>query len=176
MLKLPEEHRRLFKEPFGELHKNIEEILPVLALNPVYAVGDVVTHNLQKNGIRPVVAVVDGYTMRSPCSRMPELTGECIQVKNPAGSLTDDLIRAIDHAVAHPPATILVDGEEDLAVIPMVLAAPAGGIVLYGQPHEGVVMRTVTPEARKTARHFLEHFTRDREIELTAPGGLTDDI
>ena len=78
MLILPEENRRLFKEPFGELHQSIEEILPRLANQTVYAVGDVVTYNLQKNGITPAIAVVDGYTMRSPCSRMPAVRGECI--------------------------------------------------------------------------------------------------
>jgi GTP-dependent dephospho-CoA kinase len=160
MLTLPEEHRSLFKEPFGELHRNITEILPLLEGNTVYSVGDVVTHNLQKNGIVPAVAIVDGYTMRSPCNRIPAATGTCIRVKNPAGSLTGDLIAAIDRAVAHPPATIIVDGEEDLAVIPMVIAAPPGSIVLYGQPHKGVVLRRVTPEAQATARRFLEHFVR----------------
>jgi GTP-dependent dephospho-CoA kinase len=159
---LPEEHRRLFKEPFGTLHRELEDILPLLTHSTVYTVGDVVTHNIQKKGIIPAVAVVDGYTMRSPCSKIPAVSGECIRVKNPAGSLTDDLIDAINHAVMHPPVTIIVDGEEDLAVIPMVIAAPLGSIVLYGQPHEGVVLREVTYEAQEIARQFLERFTRSR--------------
>lgn len=160
MLRLPEENRRLFEEPFGELHTSIEEILPRLAGRTVYTVGDVVTYNLQKNGITPAVAIVDGYTMRSPCSRLPAVRGECIRVRNPAGTLTDELERALEHAVRHPPVTILVDGEEDLAVIPLVIAAPMGTIVLYGQPKKGVVLRTVDPEAKSTASRFLAHFIR----------------
>jgi uncharacterized protein (UPF0218 family) len=163
MLTLPEEHRKLFKEPFGELFNEITDILARLPDNTVYSVGDVVTHNLQKAGITPAVAIVDGYSMRSPCRRLPQVSGECIRVKNPAGSLTDDLIAAIDYAVAHPPFTIFVDGEEDLAVIPMVIAASPGSVVLYGQPNEGVVLRTVTVEAQATARKFLEHFIRSEE-------------
>ena len=158
MLTLPEEHRKLFKEPFGTLFRNIEEILPLLAEKKVYAVGDVVTHNLRKNGIVPAVAVVDGFTMRSPCKRLPDTSGNCIRVKNPAGTLTDELLRALDTAVANSPSTVFVDGEEDLAAIPMVIAAPLGSVVLYGQPHEGVVLRTVTPEAQETARAYLSHF------------------
>ena len=158
MLILPEEHRKLFKEPFGELHRSIKDVIPLIAGKSIYAVGDVVTHNLQKNGITPAVAVVDGYTMRFPCSKLPAIRGECIKVRNPAGTLTVDLVRALDHAVAHPPATILVDGEEDLAVIPLVIAAQEGAVVLYGQPDKGVVLRTVTKEAQETARHFLSHF------------------
>jgi uncharacterized protein (UPF0218 family) len=160
MLTLPEEHRKLFKEPFGELHQNIEEIVPLISLGTVYAVGDVVTHNLHRNGITPAIAVIDGHTMRSPCSHMPAHRGEIISVKNPAGTLTDELIRALTYAVLHPPVTINVEGEEDLAVIPLILAAPLGAIVLYGQPHKGVVMRTVNREAQQTAQHFLDHFIR----------------
>ena len=160
MLTLPIEHRKLFKEPFGELHQSIEKIIPLISKSCVYAVGDVVTHNLQRNGITPAIAVIDGHTMRSPCNQMPALRGECINVKNPAGTLTDELINALTYAVLHPPVTINVDGEEDLAVIPLILAAPLGAIVLYGQPHKGVVMRTVNREAQKTAQHFLSHFIR----------------
>jgi len=160
MLTLPEEHRKLFQEPFGELHRNLDEVIPEILGNIVYAVGDVVTHNLQKKGIIPDIAVVDGHTMRSPCRRVPEIHGEYIRVKNPAGTLTDDLIRALEHAVGHSPFTVIVDGEEDLAVIPLVIAAPDGAIVLYGQPGQGVVLRTVNADAKNTARQFLGHFIR----------------
>jgi uncharacterized protein (UPF0218 family) len=163
MLILPEEHRRLFKEPFGILYRSMDEVIPLIEGKDVYTVGDVVSHNLQKKGITPTVAVVDGYTMRSPCNRMPAVHGECIQVKNPAGTLTDELISALARAVRNPPSTIIVDGEEDLAVIPLVLTAHDGAIVLYGQPHKGVVLRTVDGEARKTAQQFLAHFTRTKE-------------
>jgi GTP-dependent dephospho-CoA kinase len=160
MLVLPEEHRRLFKEPFGELYPSIDDILPLIEGKDVYTVGDVVTHNLQKKGKIPAVAVVDGFTMRSPCNRMPAINGECIQVKNPAGTLTDELICALERAVKNPPCTIVIEGEEDLAVIPLVLTAHDGAIVLYGQPRKGVVFRTVDRAARKTARQFMAHFTR----------------
>ena len=158
MLTLPEEYRKLFQEPFGELYRNIDEIVPLIADCTIYAVGDVVTHNLQKRGITPAIAVIDGYTMRSPCKKLPVFRGECIRVKNPAGTLTVDLIRALDYAIMHPPATVIVDGEEDLAVIPLVIAAPNNAIVLYGQPHKGVVLRRVNFEAKETARNFLTHF------------------
>lgn len=158
MLILPEEYRRLFKEPFGILYRSIDEIVPLIKGKDVYTVGDVVTHNLWKKGITPTIAVVDGYTMRSPCNRMTVVHGECIKVKNPAGTITDELICALEHAVRNPPSTIIVEGEEDLAVIPLVMVADDGAIVLYGQPHKGVVLRTVDSEARNTAQRFLAHF------------------
>jgi GTP-dependent dephospho-CoA kinase len=160
MLTLPEEHRKLFKEPFGELYPSIDAIVPLIEGKVIYTVGDVVTHNLHKKGITPAVAVVDGYTMRSPCRIVPDVHGTSMSVKNPAGTLTDDLIRALVYAVNNPPATIIVDGEEDLAVIPLTLAAREGAVILYGQPQKGVVLRPVTIEARKIAKNFLSHFIR----------------
>jgi uncharacterized protein (UPF0218 family) len=159
MFVLPEERRTLFRHPFGELHRELEAVVPLIANRQVYAVGDVVTHNLQKRGITPAIAVIDGQTMRAPCSRMPALTGTCVRVKNPPGTITDELVRALEDAVIHPPVTIVVDGEEDLAVIPLVLAAPdQGAIILYGQPHEGVVVRTVDARAKSDAHKLLKHF------------------
>jgi uncharacterized protein (UPF0218 family) len=160
MLVLPKESRKLFKEPFGVLHRDMGTVLPELVGCTVYSVGDVVTHNLQKNGITPAIAVVDGQTMRSPCSRMPELSGECIRVENPPGTITDDLVKAISYAVDHPPVTIMVNGEEDLAVIPLVIAAPDGSVVLYGQPHKGVVLRTIDAGAKTAANELLRQFVR----------------
>jgi GTP-dependent dephospho-CoA kinase len=158
MLVLPEESRRLFKDPFGTLYPGIDAVLPHLAGRTVYSVGDVVTYNLQKNGIVPAIAVIDGQTMRSPCDRLPEVKGTCIRVKNPPGTITDELVRALADALSRAPATILVEGEEDLAVIPLVIAAPESSVVIYGQPHEGVVLRTIDTAAKETARTFLEQF------------------
>jgi len=162
MLVLPEEHRKLFKEPFGELFPSLDSLLPRIEGKIVYAVGDVVTHNLQARGITPAIAVIDGHSMRTPCDRLPAVRGECIKVKNPAGTLTDDLNRALEYSILHNPATIVVDGEEDLAVIPLVLAAPVGSVVLYGQPGKGVVLRTIDTGAKKVARSFLGRFTSHR--------------
>lgn len=160
MLVLPKESRKLFKDPFGTLHPDISTVLPELAGRTIYAVGDVVTHNLKKNGITPAIAVVDGQTMRLPCSRIPSFSGECIHVENPAGTITEELEKALTYAIGHTPITIMVDGEEDLAVIPLVIAAPDGSVVLYGQPNKGVVLRTIDAAAKSAAKDLLSHFTR----------------
>jgi uncharacterized protein (UPF0218 family) len=160
MLTLPEKSRHFFKEPFGRLFPDISEVLPHISGRTTCTVGDVVTHNLVKHGRAPAVAIVDGHTMRSPCRKKPPVTGRHIRVKNPAGSLTDELIAGIRDAVQNPPATIEVAGEEDLAVIPLVIEAPLGSVVLYGQPHRGVVLCTVDTMAKDKARELLSHFIR----------------
>jgi len=61
-------------------------------------------------------------------------------------------------------ATVLVvDGEEDLAVLPAIVAAPAGASVVYGQPDEGMVHVVVTDETRAHVRELLERMDGDHE-------------
>ncbi len=162
MLRLPEGVRDRFKKPFGVLHRSLDEIIPLLKGHVVYTVGDVVTYNLVMRGMTPDIAIIDGYTMRVPCRRTPVfLSARRLHAKNPAGTLTDELITSVRDAVRQPPAVIFVDGEEDLAVIPLVLAAPEGAIILYGQPWEGVVVRIVDSEAKVTAASLLNLFVRE---------------
>ena len=161
MRRLPDDIRSELKKPFGELHPSLTPLLPRLKGRVVYSVGDVVTHHLVRAGITPHVAIIDGHTMRAPCRRVPSLPCRRIEARNPAGAVSDDLILAIRDAVAHPPAVIVVEGEEDLAVIPLVLEAPTGALVLYGQPGEGVVIRQVDRQGRKAARAFLSRFVAE---------------
>ncbi|MDO8451425.1 MAG: DUF359 domain-containing protein, partial [bacterium] len=62
---------------------------------------------------------------------------------------------------------IIVDGEEDLLVLPVILASPIGAFILYGQPGyrtvpgqpgEGVVSVPVTSETKEKARILLGQF------------------
>jgi uncharacterized protein (UPF0218 family) len=156
--RLPEAERASLKKPFGEVFPGIRALLPRIRGRTVYAVGDVVTHNLLREGITPEVAIIDGHTMRAPCTRVPDLLSRKIHTRNPAGTISDDLVRAIHDALSRPPAVIFVEGEEDLAVLPLVLAAPAGTVILYGQPGEGVVFREVDREAKALAAAFVNRF------------------
>lgn len=161
MLRLPEVHRDLLKIPFGTLYRDISELLPCIEGRAVYAVGDVVTHNLLGAGVVPDIAIIDGYTMRTPCTCSPLLQARRVTARNPPGTITDELVAAIDDVVRDPPGVIFVDGEEDLAVIPLVIAAPPGSAVLYGQPGEGVVLRIVDASAKRDAEAILDLFVRE---------------
>ena len=78
--------------------------------------------------------------------------------RNPPGTLTDEMVQALQDAVREPPVLILVEGEEDLAVIPLVLCAPEGAAILYGQPGRGVVVCEVNDRARRKAKEMLSYF------------------
>ncbi|TOF02143.1 DUF359 domain-containing protein, partial [Vibrio parahaemolyticus] len=65
-----------------------------------------------------------------------------LNAANPPGTITEELLDAIIKAYeinkTGNKVLIVVDGEEDLAVLPCVITAPPGTVVLYGQPGEGV--------------------------------------
>lgn len=155
---LPARHRQLFKEPFGILFHSFEEVLKVLPESHVFSVGDVVTANLLRAGRPPDVAVVDGHTMRQPYPGVSIPEYHQIMVKNPAGGITKELINASIIAAGRYGTVIQVEGEEDLAVVPLALHAPLGTIILYGQPGEGVVMLAITPETKKRAEALFSCF------------------
>ncbi len=84
-----------------------------------------VTQRLLKKNVVPDIAIIDGYSMREPCNRSPAIYPHCIRVKNPAGMITDELLEGLNSAILNTPRYI-VDGEEDLAVIPLVVASREG--------------------------------------------------
>ena len=155
---LPEDCRKFFREPFGPLFPDIMAAKGVITDCKIIAVGDVVTHNLVEAGILPDLAVIDGSTMREPCGHVLNLSVPEIAVSNPAGMITASLIRAVEDAMDSGPCLIRVDGEEDLAVIPAIRAAPDGACVLYGQPGEGVVVISVDVNARDKADKLFRLF------------------
>ncbi len=162
MRRLPEEHRGAFQAPYGRLYPSIDAARDVLEGRMVLSVGDVVTAGLLANGFLPAVAVVDGFTARNVPVPEVEVPGaRTIRVKNPAATLTDELDEAIRDGLAHPPALIVVDGEEDLAVVPLALVAPDGAALVYGQPGMGVVVSTIDPERRMLARTLLDLFIEE---------------
>jgi uncharacterized protein (UPF0218 family) len=165
MLTLPEELRSAFKEPFGTLYTDAGSLLSDVG-RPIIAVGDVVTYHLREAGHVPAVAVVDGRTKREAVdAEIREALADPDHrrgVENPPGALSESLLSTLAAAVdADEPITIVVDGEEDLAALPAVLAAPLGATVVYGQPDEGMVAIEVTEAAKAEMRSLLERMDGD---------------
>ena len=129
--------------------------------------GDVVTYHLQEAGRVPDVALVDGRTEREAVREevRAALAGADVRrltVENPPATLSTDLLSALRDAISAPePTHIDVDGEEDLAALPAILAAPLGSTVVYGQPGEGMVHVAVTPEATAHARELFASLEGD---------------
>ncbi|MFC6989642.1 GTP-dependent dephospho-CoA kinase family protein [Haloplanus sp. GCM10025708] len=173
MLRLPEDLRGAFKEPLGPVFTDAEELLAT-AGTPIVAVGDVVTYHLRLADTTPDVALVDGRTEREAVSAeiVRVLGNPHVEVENEPGTLSDALLAALRDAIdADEPTTIHVDGEEDLATVPAVVAAPNGTSVVYGQPGEGMVLVTVDEDTRAIARDLLRRMDGDVDAALATLGG-----
>lgn len=191
MLTLPQAHRERFKEPFGSLYSDFLEVVPKVEKRMLCTVGDVVTQNAYAAGVIPAISIIDGVTKRNNAVQLLDgskisVSGETISdetasnetvsdenffcVKNPAGTITDELIQTLEMVVARycgvdddtllRSSIVWVDGEEDLAVLPLIGMLPDSAIILYGQPNEGVVFCEVNDELRKTAEHLLAFFKK----------------
>ncbi|WP_254861944.1 GTP-dependent dephospho-CoA kinase family protein [Halovivax gelatinilyticus] len=158
---LPPSLRDDLKSPLGPIETDAEILLEDVS-GPLFAVGDVVTYHLVRAGTEPDLALVDGITKREAVDDdlLETVTdGSIVTVDNPPATITADLAREIVSAIdADEPITLFVEGEEDLAVLPVIVAAPDGASVVYGQPDEGMVHVVVDATVRAEIRALLDRF------------------
>ncbi|WP_276299074.1 GTP-dependent dephospho-CoA kinase family protein [Halorussus lipolyticus] len=174
LVTLPADLRGELKEPMGPIFTDAESLLSETSDGPLIAVGDVVTYHLERAGVTPDVAVVDGLTKREEVeddvaegvARLGETARE-VHVENPAGAISREMVEALCEAIADPePTVIVVEGEEDLVALPAIVAAPLGASVVYGQPDEGMVLAEVTAELEQEMCELLEQM--DGSVEVLA--------
>jgi len=160
---LPQELREKLKIPLGVLipdnQTSKENILNHIPKNSfLITVGDATTEKMHSYGIIPSLQIVDAQEKR--VKRDPAKAGKVstnLTCKNPAGEITEQSIEIIKQGLeSKPPVRILIDGEEDLLVIPVCIFAPENAIIMYGQPNEGLVVVTITEEIKKKTKSILD--------------------
>ncbi len=167
MKTLREAYRPKLQQPFGSL-------LPPAALSSALAnasfiicVGDATTFALIEQGIIPDVAIVDGQAQRKPIaetmrSRISSSYALTLHARNPAGHLSKEAEETVALALknareTHSCVLIEIEGEEDLLFLPALLHAPEGAFVLYGQPHQGMVMVKATLSSKNAIAELIAH-------------------
>lgn len=165
---LPEEIRSVLRKPFGRVIRSVKKLNSVREFFRVITVGDIVTREFNRLGIGQKISVVDFRVARKKMfSNLNELGFRdkelVIEAKNPPGTLTPSLFQATKRAFGllkkRRQIVVQVDGEEDLAVLPILLSAPLGWTVFYGQPQEGAVEVKVTQESKKRAYELVGRFS-----------------
>jgi uncharacterized protein (UPF0218 family) len=153
-----------FKEPFGKMIRGsstqtickLKELLKTENPRMIIAVGDTVSRNLSKNQIPTHLSITDNRSHRRKTQPQTFKNKELIKVKNPQGTITFEAIEAIQTAIKDKNEVhLLVDGEEDLLTLAAVLYAPENSLVIYGQPHKGIVVIKVAPEKKLEAERIL---------------------
>lgn len=152
-LKLPPELRPILERPIGKLLtgsplQNAYKLTKILEREKpptVIAVGDSTARNLLAAEIPVNLYIIDCKIMRKPVEPFTLKNAVTIQVKNPPGMITAEAWKAIANAVNSSKQVIInVDGEEDLLTLTAILCAPNNAIVVYGQPHQGLVIVKTT--------------------------------
>lgn len=159
---LTEELRPRLQQPWGEVLNSIPQNLDG---TKVVTVGDVTTQKFNKQDIDQFLSIVDFQIHREVKFQNISELGFNIQnpqkVKNPHGKITPELFQLIIDAFRNKKRQIiLIDGEDDLAVLPVLLTAPLGFNIFYGQPDEGLVQILVTEEIKERAYRLLESFDK----------------
>ncbi len=169
-------HRATFREPYGKIIlgdvKDSNEVIHKVMnfvrtekLSPIVSVGDDVTSSLLAIGTLPDVSIVDLHVRRKRKYkdiseyRWPNNI-QHNKVINPAGTITSDLSILLLEQIHNSPVVIEVIGEEDLAVLPCILAAPLNAVVIYGHFEHGVVIVPVTENKKTETLHLMEKISK----------------
>jgi uncharacterized protein (UPF0218 family) len=79
-----------------------------------------------------------------------------VYVQNPQGTLTKEAIMATQGGMESKQSIeIVVDGEEDLLALIAIVYAPENGYIVYGQPHEGIVVVKATLNKKEETAAIL---------------------
>ncbi len=156
--------RTRLKHPYGQLivggtEKTIPKLVKIIAQeapSKIIAVGDAVSLGMIKYGLEASIYIIDQKTLRTDISNKISGLKELV-VSNPAGEVTEEAYETLKLVLKEEKSTVIrVEGEEDLLTLPIILLAPIGSIIVYGQPYVGLVIIRVTPASRNEAILMLD--------------------
>jgi cytidyltransferase-like protein len=163
---MPDIMRKELSEPFGTILKdgNTESIIRGDHEAVVISVGDKTTRRLLDNGLVPTLAIVDMQVERQPYMWEKEYWNKLPKNKQEfqsgPGYISASVVDAIISWSKNTKLSLFViDGEEDLLVLPVILHAPHKAVVYYGQPNVGMVRVVMTEATKRRASVILQKFT-----------------
>ncbi|MFQ6054247.1 MAG: GTP-dependent dephospho-CoA kinase family protein [Candidatus Bathyarchaeia archaeon] len=141
----------------GETVPRLAEMIRSLRPTMFASVGDSSTENILTAGLEPDIVVVDHRIMRVSVEPI-DLGGRVeIPVRNLPGTIDADAWRGLREAVTlKKGVAVIVEGEEDLLVLPLIALMPLGSVIVYGQPQAGMVVVEVTEERKMWAEDFMK--------------------
>ncbi|PIR61320.1 MAG: hypothetical protein COU68_00050, partial [Candidatus Pacebacteria bacterium CG10_big_fil_rev_8_21_14_0_10_45_6] len=150
-LVLTKEQRAFFAELQGELIKK-----PMAGNGLQLVVGDSSLQKFLANDWHFDLAVFDYQIGREPYEP-PVIAKDKIDLiaTNPAGAISTHLTSVLKTALQKKMRNVFVEGEEDLAAVALVLIAPLGTEIYYGQPGVGLVCIQLTEEKKNKIYKIL---------------------
>ncbi len=124
----------------------------------VILVGDRVSYNFISEGFNPDMIIIDNREKRS------KIDGQWINnwakvirhIKNPPGIISKIALETIKECINIDKCAIVVDGEEDLLVLPAILYSTENTILFYGSPDVGLTLVRSDKSKKKFIKKILE--------------------
>ncbi len=170
-LYLPEYLRSSLHKPLGKILSGVPRKID----SKTITIGDITTKKFNEENINQFLSIIDFQVKRKKkFNSISDLGFEkeikVAKVKNHAGTITPQLFEAIKNAFSsRKRQVILVEGEEDLAVLPAIIASPLGFKIYYGQPSfakaskgepdEGLIEVEVTEKIKEKIYDILNKFS-----------------
>ena len=127
----------------------------------VICVGDRTTERMTELGFLPNLEIIDMKERRGPRPLpAPSKSAVVFTAINEPGTISFESLNALNNCLKLIEANnrsnlrLLIEGEEDLLVLPVVAFFPEGTVVLYGQPNEGLVKVDIG-SSRENAKALL---------------------
>jgi len=156
-LKLKQPLGTLVRGSFTETINRFTEMVRKEQPTSIIAVGDTVSENLAKSHILANLSIIDNKCMRRRVQLITLETENTYHVRNPRGTITKEAIEAVHEALhSNHQTKIVVEGEEDLLTLIAIMNAPQESLVVYGQPHEGIVVVKVTEDKKTEISELLK--------------------
>jgi uncharacterized protein (UPF0218 family) len=191
-LRIPQDKRHLFTEPLDiliagsreETLNQVENIfrdyLKSIKTIKFYIVGDIVANDFLSNQFLKrfiKICIIDEKTQRDNISlKLEDYFEKTIELQNPEGTINKDCWNIFREIIKSEKRTLIkiIEGEEDLLILPLVLEIPiiegVKNFAFYGQPPitdsnfiipEGIVIidvdRDIQEKVRKTIS-IMERF------------------
>lgn len=166
-LTVPDALRPELKSPLGQVLQPDEALAfwHSLKNKTIVTVGDATSFKAVESGVFPDLVIIDHKEKREDAKTNVEqlLPSEYVtqKVQSGPGFIAKEAITMLSGWGSDRKKTALVvDGEEDLLVLPAILFAPLESHVYYGQPDVGIVEVIVTPEVKTKVTDLLAKFEK----------------
>jgi len=157
---LPKSLRNELAKPFGKI---IQKIPTNLISEKTITIGDVTTHKFNLENVNQFLSIIDFNVQRKhEFNTILDLgfkDEKIKKVKNKPGTVSCELFTTVKTLITSKEKNIiLVEGEEDLAVIPSVLLSPLDYKIYYGQPNMGLIQIIVNLEIKEKVFDLFQKF------------------
>jgi len=140
----------------------VDEIKNLSLKNKIISVGDVTTENLEKANVNIALQIVDLVTKRDQ-KKFMHVEGSTT-VSNPPGIISLELIDKISEFIKSGiHGRIEVNGEEDLAVIPIIFYADKNTVIVYGVPDVGMAYIKVNDGIKEEINKMIMEMYRNEQ-------------